>query len=396
MAPHVMLTLGIRPDLIRASRVIHLLKDHPDIDFTLAWSGQHYADNLKDVFIRDLGLPDIDIEIGATGDTDAQLVGSVVSRMSDVYKEVQPDVAVFLGDTNTVMGCIAAGQQNIPVVHIEGCMRSYDWRMPEEKYRTIIDHSSDVIYTYFPEYKEQGVREGLNPRNIVVIQNLIVDVLQHYYFDRKDEYEALTSDDFFAERGLERDDFYFMTCHRRESVESPEPLQAILDLIAQSPYPIYFPASYRTQKRLKEFGMSAPDNTTMVDPIGYRELLALLGNSRGSITDSGTVVEETAVIGVPSLQIRKATERPQVYDCGSSVKFDPDRPGDYPAETVLGKLDALYGKTFDHGLGDGHASERLVADLVERVTTDTIRGHRPEDSHIDVSRSYREDGLPDP
>jgi UDP-N-acetylglucosamine 2-epimerase (non-hydrolysing) len=132
----------------------------------------------------------------------------------------------------------------------------------------------------------------------------------------------------------------------------------------------------------------------MVDPIGYRELLALLANSRGSLTDSGTVVEETAIIGVPSLQIRKATERPQVYDCGSSVKFDPDRPADYPAGQVFAKLEALYGKSFDHGLGDGHASERLVDDLVRRVTTDTIRGHRPEDSHIDVSRSYREDGLP--
>jgi UDP-N-acetylglucosamine 2-epimerase len=108
------------------------------------------------------------------------------------------------------------------------------------------------------------------------------------------------------------------------------------------------------------------------------------------------VVEETAVLGVPSLQIRKATERPQVYDCGSSVKFDPARPEDYPAETVIAKLEALHGQSFDHGIGDGHASERLVADLVERVNTDTIRGHRAEDSHIDVSRSYREDGLPEP
>jgi UDP-N-acetylglucosamine 2-epimerase (non-hydrolysing) len=292
------------------------------------------------------------------------------------------------------MGCIAAAQQNIPVVHIEGCMRSYDWRMPEEKYRTIIDHTSDVIYTYFPEYKEQGVREGLNPRNIVVIQNLIVDVLNHYYFDRLDEYRAYANDAFFAERGIERDRFYLMTCHRRESVESPEPLRAILDVMAESPWPIYFPASYRTQKRLSEFGFTVPDNTTMVDPIGYRELLALLGNSRGSLTDSGTVVEETAVIGVPSLQIRKATERPQVYDCGSSVKFDPARPEDYPIDQLYGKLERLYGAKWEHNLGDGHASERLVEDLLHRVTTDTIRGHRPEDAHIDISRSYREDGLP--
>jgi UDP-N-acetylglucosamine 2-epimerase (non-hydrolysing) len=390
---HVMLILGIRPDLIRASRVIHMLRDRPEIRFTLCWSGQHYADNLKDVFIRELEIPPPDLELGAGGETDAEVAGSVIARLSPVLSDIRPDVAVFLGDTNTVMGCIAAAQLNIPVVHIEGCMRSYDWRMPEEKYRTIIDHVSDVVYTYFDEYKQQGVREGLNPRNIVVIQNLIVDVLRHYYFERADEYEALASDAFFSDRGLERDGFYFMTCHRRESVESPEPLRAILALLEHSPWPIYFTASYRTQRRLRDFGLSLPPNVTMVDPIGYKELLVLLANSRGALTDSGTVVEETAIIGVPSLQIRKATERPQVYDCGSSVKFDPARPEDYPPDEVFAKLEGLYGKTFDHGLGDGHASERLVEDLVRRVTTDTVRGHRPEDSHIDVSRSYRDDGL---
>jgi UDP-N-acetylglucosamine 2-epimerase len=388
-----MLILGIRPDLIRASRVIHLLEQHEEVGFTLCWSGQHYADNLKDIFIRDLDLPPPDIELGAAGESDAEVVGSVIARLSPVLADVRPDVAVFLGDTNTVMGCIAAAQLNIPIAHIEGCMRSYDWRMVEEKYRTIIDHASDVIYTYFDEYKEQGVREGLNPRNIVVIQNLIVDVLEHYYFARHDEYETLASDQFFAARGIEPDAFYLMTCHRRESVEKPGPLSAILELIRHSPWPIYFPASYRTQRRLNEFGFSVPPNVTIVDPIGYKELLALLGRSRGAITDSGTVVEETAIIGVPSLQIRKATERPQVYDCGSSVKFDPDRPGEYPAEQVFAKVEGLHGQSFDHRLGDGRASERFVEDLVGRLTAGTIRGHRPEDSHLDVSRSYREDGL---
>lgn len=394
--PHIMLTLGIRPDLIRASRVIKLLKQRDDIQFTLCWSGQHYSDNLKDVFIRDLDLPAPDLELGAGGDSDADVVASVISRLSPVLADLMPDVAVFLGDTNTVMGSIAAAQLNIPIVHIEGLMRSYDWRMPEEKYRTVIDHLSDVIYTYFDEYKQQGIREGINPGNIVVIQNLIVDVLQEYFFDVRDSYEELASDEFFAERGLQRDAFYLMTCHRRESVESPEPLRAILELIGRSPWPVYFTASYRTQKRLVDFGLSLPPNVKMVDPIGYKELLALLVNSRGALTDSGTVVEETAVLGVPSLQIRKATERPQVYDCGSSVKFDPARPADYPAKAVFAKLESLHGKTFDHRLGDGHASERLVADLVDRVKSGRIRGHLAENSHIDVSRSYREDGLPLP
>jgi UDP-N-acetylglucosamine 2-epimerase (non-hydrolysing) len=115
-----------------------------------------------------------------------------------------------------------------------------------------------------------------------------------------------------------------------------------------------------------------------------------------AITDSGTVVEETAVLQVPSLQMRRATERPQVYDCGSSVKFDPSDASKYPAEVLLAKLEALYGKTWEHGLGDGKASDRIVADLLDRLRNGTFRGHLPENYHLDIRRSYREDGLPEP
>ncbi len=392
---HIALILGIRPDLIRASRVIKLLREQDDLKLTFIWSGQHYSDNLKDVFIRDLDLPGPDIELGATGTSDAEFVGSVITKLSPALADLEPQAVVFLGDTNTVMGSIAAGQLNIPIVHIEGCMRSYDWRMPEEKYRTVIDHLSDVVYTYFDEYKEQGVREGINARNIVVIKNLIVDVLADTYYANEEEYRALASPEFFKDRGLTRNEFYLMTCHRRENVEEPEPLSTILNLISESPWHVYFPASYRTQGRLQDFDLALPSNVTMVDPVGYRELLCLLVNSRGAITDSGTVVEETAVLGVPSLQLRKATERPQVYDCGSSVKYDPVCPEDYSPAQVFRKLEQLKKKTWEHKLGDGKSSERLVSDLMNRLRSGTIRGHKPEDSHIDVSRSFIEDGLSD-
>ena len=184
-----------------------------------------------------------------------------------------------------------------------------------------------------------------------------------------------------------------MTCHRRENVESPDPLKAILDLCGQTDRTIFFTASYRTQKNLQRFGLTLPANVKMVDPIGYDEMLALMVNSRGLVTDSGTVVEETAVLQVPSLQMRRATERPQVYDCRSSVKFDPGRPADYPADVVFGKLEGLFGKQWDHKLGDGKASERIVADLSDRMRNDGFRRHRPELYHLDIRRSYIEDGL---
>jgi UDP-N-acetylglucosamine 2-epimerase len=389
----IALILGIRPDVIRASLVINGLRALDDIDLRFIWSGQHYSDNLKDIFFRELNVEPPDLELGAEGDTDAEMSSDVVRRLSPMLAEMQPMAAVFLGDTNTVIGSIAAAQLNIPVVHIEGCMRAYDWRMPEEKYRTTIDHLSDVIYTYFPEYLDQAVAEGLNPRNIVVVQNLIVDVLNEYYFKRKSYYEALASRAFFAERGIERGAYYLMTCHRRENVHIRSSLEAILGMIGAADAPVYFTASYRTQKQLVASGLTLPPNVIMVDPIGYDEMLVLMANARGVITDSGTVVEETAVLGVPSVQMRKATERPQVYDARTSVKFDPAEPEKYPADEVFAKVEYLSATTWEHGLGDGNASQRIVDDLARRAREDDFRGHLPEQYHLDISRSYRDDGL---
>jgi UDP-N-acetylglucosamine 2-epimerase len=385
--------LGIRPDVIRASCVLNALRANKDFDTVFIWSGQHYSDNLKDIFFRELNVAPPDIELNVGGETDAEVSAGVISRLYPVLAEMKPEVAVFLGDTNTVMGCLAAAQLNIPIVHIEGCMRSYDWRMPEEKYRGTIDHLADIIYTYFDEYKKQGVDEGLNPKSIVVITNLIVDVLNAYYFAKKDVYDKMATDSFFSDRGLTRGEYYLMTWHRRENVHIRSSFEKILELIGAAPRPVYLTASYRTQKVLKEYGLKLPPNVTMVDPIGYQEMLVLMVHARGVITDSGTVVEETAVLQVPSLQIRKATERPQVYDCGSSVKYDPTNPEKYPFDVVYRKFESLYGKHWEHNLGDGKASERLVNDLVERMGNNGFRLHKPEDYHLDIARSYREDGL---
>ena len=385
--------LGIRPDVIRASLVLNTIRSHPDYDVRFIWSGQHYSDNLKDIFFRELGVRPPEIELGAGGETDAEVSSAVISKLYPVLEELRPEAAVFLGDTNTVMGCLAACQLNIPVVHIEGCMRSYDWRMPEEKYRTIIDHCSDVIYTYFPEYKDQGVREGLNPDNIVLTTNPIVDVLNEYYYRKKDFYEEMASDAFFAERGLERGEFYLMTWHRRENVHIRPSMEAIIDLLGATDRTIYFTASYRTQKALAQPGLRLPANVIMVDPIGYQEILVLMTNSRGVVTDSGTVVEETCVLGVPSLQMRKSTERPQVYDVGSSVKFDPAEPESYPHDEVYRKLDAMCGQEWENPLGDGKASERIANDLLRRLEEDDFRRHCPGHYRLPIDRSYRDDGL---
>jgi UDP-N-acetyl-L-fucosamine synthase len=392
--PRLAIIFGIRPDVIRGSLILNGLRKRSDIEIVFIWSGQHYSENLKEIFFRELNVAPPEIELGSCGSTDAEIISSVIRNLYRALEEVRPDAAVFLGDTNTVMGCLAAAQLNIPIVHIEGCMRSYHWRMPEEKYRTTVDHLSDVIYAYFDEYKAQGVAEGLNPDSIVVVQNLIVDVLQRYFLARKAKYDAIASDAFFRGRDIERGQYYLLTCHRRENVDDEFNLRNIINLLSATDRRIYFPAGYRTQRQINAYGMTVPAHVIMVDPIGYDEMLALMVNARGVITDSGTVVEETAVLQVPSIQMRRATERPQVYDCGSSVKFDPSAPDRYPLELVLQKLESLHGKQWEHRLGDGRASQRIIDDLVTRAGTPSgFRGHSPERYHLDIRRSYREDGL---
>jgi len=388
----IALILGIRPDVIRASLLIKLLKAQNDFDLTFIWSGQHYSENLKDVFFKQLDVAPPDIELNASGTSDAEIVSSIISKLSPVLKDTAPEAVIFLGDTNTVAGCLAAAQLNIPIIHIEGCMRSYDWRMPEEKYRTMIDHLSDVIYAYFEEYKQQGILEGLNQKNIVVVGNLIVDVLNEYYFKRKKYYDDISNTSFFSSRNIEKKNYYLMTCHRRENLNE-QTLKNIFSFLSETPYSIYFPAGYRTQSILFEKKISIPQNVILVDPIGYEEMLCLMTNSRGIITDSGTVVEEACVLQIPSIQMRKSTERPQVYDVGSSAKFDPALPDKYPSSIIFKKLDSLYGRSWKHTLGDGRSSQRIAQDLHRRIIENDFNGHRPEQYHVSIERSYREDGL---
>jgi len=391
--PHLAIILGIRPDVIRASIFLNMIRNDQRIKTTFIWSGQHYSENLKDVFFKELGVSDPEIELGATGNNDAEVSSSIMSKLYPVLEKIKPDAAMFLGDTNTVISCIAAAQLNIPIIHFEGLMRSYDWRMPEEKYRGIIDHLSDIIYTYYPEYKKQGIDEGINPKAIVLVTNPIVDILQKYYFDKKDFFEKLSSDDFFKNRTIERKKYYVATWHRRENVHIESSVKSILELLSKAPLPVYMPTSYRTQKVLKEMKLKIPKNIIIVDPVGYNEFLILMVNSAGVLTDSGTVVEETSVLGIPSLQMRKATERPQTYDCKSSVKFDPSRPKDYPAEVIFKKLSFLSKTKWKHNLGDGKASERIYLDVVDRLLNNKVANHKREDYHLKTDRSYREDGI---
>jgi|SRR3989344_4751629 len=385
--------LGLRPDLIRAVLILKHLETEKDIEVIFIWSGQNYSYNLKGIFFKEFGVREPDITLSCGGETDAEVTSKLIAQLHPVLVKIKPDAAVFLGDTNTTVGCIVAAQLNIPIIHIEGCWHSYDWRMPEEKYRTLIDHLSDVIYTYADEYKQRGIAEGLNPKNIVVVGNPTVDILNKFYFSRKKELEKKATKQFFSKRGLEDGNYYLMTCHRRENVHIEKSFLAIMNLVSWAKYPIFFPASYRTQKVIKEMAIKIPKNLTIVDPIGYEEILILMTHARAVITDSGTLNEEACILNIPCINMRKATERPQVYDSESCVKFDSAQPEKYPPEIIYKKLEKITGTKWKHSFGDGKTSERIANDIIARLRKGEIRGFLPENNHLPIQRSFMEDGI---
>ena len=321
------LILGIRPDLVRSAILIQELRRELGPSFSLIWSGQHYSRNLKELFLKELSIENAEVELGIRGRSDSEMVSDLIKKLGKFLEINKPEAVAFLGDTNTVMGTIAAAQLNIPILHIEGGMRSYDWRMPEEKYRKIADHLADTIYAYLPAYAAQAISEGIPENNVEITGNPIVDIIQDYFISGKIRMNK-TELKFLMESKYKikpKENYILMTCHRRENIAEIHSLTRIIELAGAVREKVVFPAGDLTQRMLKYYKIKIPENLQLVDPIGYIEILELVSHASFVITDSGTLVEECAILGVPSLQTRKSTERPEVYEWGASIKFDPSQ-----------------------------------------------------------------------
>ena len=377
--------LGIRPDVIRASKILKLLEDQNEIEFDFIWSGQHYSENMKDTFFNQLNVLKPNYEFEVNKNSDATIVASTIENLYNHFSNHKYKAAVFLGDTNTVMGSIAAAQHNIPIVHIEGCMRSYDWRMPEEKYRTVIDHLSDRIYAYLDNYKKQGLNEGISENIIKVTGNPIVDIINENleFFDSGSKFLPKDVLDLIEKK------FVLVTCHRRENILNPQSFENIMNLLNNIENTnVIFPMGYKTQEILRKSNCELGNHIKVIDPIGYLEFMYLLKNSEYVATDSGTVVEEACILGIPSIQMRYSTERPEVYDVKASVKFDPT-VNDDSVISVINKVNGLISTKWSNPFGDGTASEIIVNDLVELSKQNNFKKHNSSDYPFDVSNSFK-------
>jgi UDP-N-acetylglucosamine 2-epimerase (non-hydrolysing) len=229
-------------------------------------------------------------------------------------ERLQPDAVLFLGDTNTVLSSIIVAKCNVPVIHIEGGGRSYDWRMPEEKNRITIAHLSDLIYCYLERYRQILLSEGIAAYRVVTVGNIIVDALQDFL-------PATEKSAVLNARGVGEREYALCTLHREENIEDRTALVSKLEGLSKLSrvLPVIFPVMPRVRRQIRQFGLGAAlkdSGIIQTRPLGFLEFLKLEKCARLIITDSGTVQEEALILGVPCLVTRRSTERPETLSVG--------------------------------------------------------------------------------
>lgn len=364
---NISVVLGIRPDYIRTSKVLKLLKSHPEINATFISTGQHYDKELKDVFLAELGLPEPDITLDTKGATHCEQHGKLILQLEKVLESTQPDVCLFLGDANAVIGCIVPLKMGIPIAHIEAGMRSYNWQMPEERNRVIIDRVSDVLYVYHNNYKCNLVREGINPSKIVVAGNVIVDVVKETSSKRWESWYKL-SDKY----GISDRTYAVFTMHRNENVTDRSLAQAYVEAVDRVCHwhgidKVFLPE----MPRLAALNLTYSERFIRTKPLGFFDYTALEEHARIEFTDSGTNQEVATIFGTPCVVLRSCTERPECFE--SRINFMAKSPEDVSwsaHKAMKGKLDSNF------SLGDGRASKIIVDDLVKRLHSEIFEEQR--------------------
>lgn len=359
MSYKVMTVFGIRPDFIRASVLLRKMVRDPRIKLDFVYTGQHYDDNLMGVFFRELNIPSPTFVLDATGETHVQQHAKLLTQLEEAIKMSKPDVCVFLGDANAVIGCVAPLKMGIPIAHIEAGMRSYDWTMPEERNRVLIDRVSDVLYCYQQDYKYRLIREGVNPEKIVVTGNTIVDVIKEFNGN------ILTRRNIVLQKfGVKRKEYGVMTLHRDGTMNNEAVAQYILKSVnswaLSRNMPIILIVMPRLKKILDKLAPQHLSNFILSEPLGMFDFMALEREAAIEFTDSGTNQETSTLFGTPCVVTRHSTERPETFDSGICVM---------EMTRIAEAADFVIGKTAKEGysLGEGNAADIIIEDLLARL-----------------------------
>lgn len=348
--------------------LVRELRRGEDFDVTLVHTGQHYDEKMSGLFFRQLGLPEPDVNMGVGGGSHAQQTARIMELFEPVLLNIQPDLVIVVGDVNSTVACtLVAVKLGVQVAHVESGLRSYDRGMPEEVNRIVTDSISNLLYTTEDSACENLRKEGISEDRIHFVGNVMIDTLLH-------SREAAQSSTICDELGLESKSYGVLTLHRPSNVDDPEQLAELLEAIAYaaSRLPIVFPCHPRTKERVEALGLqdsSTSHGTTrggkvrLIEPLGYLDFLKLVDGARIVMTDSGGLQEETTVLGVRCLTLRKETERPVTVTQGTNEIVGTSKSA--IIEAIDRTLAEPQTKPTAPELWDGKTAERIVAHLRE-------------------------------
>lgn len=311
----VMTIVGTRPEIIRLSRTIAQL----DLccDHVLVHTGQNYDYELNEIFFSDLGIRKPDMFLNAAGATAADTIGQVIMAGDKAMQEYQPDALLLLGDTNSCLTAIAAKRRQIPIFHMEAGNRCFDFRVPEEINRRIVDHTSDINLTYSDIARGYLLREGFPPDQVIKTGSPMREVLKHYM-------PGIEASTILENLGLSARHYFVFSSHREENVDSAENLKkifSVLNTLAEMyQEPVIVSTHPRTRKRMDALGLTAHPLIRFLRPFGFLDYIKLQMEARCVLSDSGTITEESSILNFPALNLREVHERPEGFE-EASVMF---------------------------------------------------------------------------
>ena len=330
----LMTVVGTRPEIIRLSRVMAACDQY--FDHVLVHTGQNYDYELNEIFFTDLGIRKPDHFLNAAGATGAETIGNVIIAVDKVLEEVQPEALLVLGDTNSCMAVIPAKRRKIPTFHMEAGNRCFDMRVPEEINRRIVDHTADINLTYSTIARDYLLAEGLPADQVIKTGSPMFEVLHSY----KAKIEA---SDVLERLGLKEHQYFIVSAHREENINSDQnflDLVGMLNAVAEKyQYPVIVSTHPRTRKRIEELNIEFHPLIQLLKPLGFSDYNKLQLSAKATLSDSGTINEESSILNFPALNLRQAHERPEGMEEAAVMMVG------LTAERILQGLDILEHQT---------------------------------------------------
>jgi UDP-N-acetyl-L-fucosamine synthase len=308
----VMTIVGTRPEIIRLSRVINKLDDYAN--HVLVHTGQNYDYELNEIFFNDLSIRKPNHFLNAAGKNASETIGQIIIKVDKILEKENPDVLLVLGDTNSCLSSIPAKRRKIPIFHMEAGNRCFDQRVPEETNRRIVDHIADINLTYSSIAREYLLNEGYPADQIIKTGSPMFEVLT-YFRDR------IQSSNILKTLELTKNRFFLVSAHREENVDNNVSLLTLVEslnnIAKEYDLPIIVSAHPRTKLRVDENGIKFHKNIKLLKPLGFHDYNNLQINAKATLSDSGTINEESSILNFPALNIREAHERPEGMEEGS-------------------------------------------------------------------------------